>query len=326
MATETVVRRVLITGAAGFVGAKVVARMATDPEFQVTGSDIRAPESVPAGVNFVALDLRNTAGINDLVAQVQPHAIVHLAAIVVPPPGMSRETMRAIDVGGTEALLYAAVRHGVEQVVVTSSGAAYGYYADNPEWIDEDCAIRGNEEFPYAAHKREVEQILAMFRERHPELKQLILRPGTVLGPNVSNHITAIFARKRLLGIRGARSPFVFIWVDDLVEIVVRGVRECKTGIYNVAGDGAMDLTEIAAVLGKPILWLPASLLWVALAVLQPLGLVPWGPEQLRFLRYRPVLNNHRLKHEFGYTPLKDSRAAFAALLEAQPQLKSGGG
>jgi UDP-glucose 4-epimerase len=48
---------------------------------------------------------------------------------------------------------------------------------------------------------------------------------------------------------------------------------------------------------------LPAWLLRGALSILKPLGLTQYGPEQLDFLRYRPVLLNTRLKTVFGYTP-----------------------
>jgi UDP-glucose 4-epimerase len=47
------------------------------------------------------------------------------------------------------------------------------------------------------------------------------------------------------------------------------------------------------------------------LAVLHPIGLSQYGPEQVDFLRYRPVLSNARLKSEFGYEPRKSSREAF---------------
>ena len=45
------------------------------------------------------------------------------------------------------------------------------------------------------------------------------------------------------------------------------------------------------------------------------LGLVPWGPEQVRFLRYRPVLSNRRLIEDFGYQPRKSSSQVFEAFL-----------
>ena len=67
---------------------------------------------------------------------------------------------------------------------------------------------------------------------------------------------------------------------------------------------------------------LPAWLLRGLLTVLHPLGVVQYGPEQVMFLQYRPVLSNARLKRDFAYTPRYTSLEALDALLEAQPMLK----
>ena len=96
-----------------------------------------------------------------------------------------------------------------------------------------------------------------------------------------------------------------------MVGIIVRAVGDGPAGIYNVAGDGALTIHEIAARLGKRCLVLPAALLRTALALLKPLGLTQYGPEQLDFLRYRPVLLNTRLKEVFGYTPQYSSSEVF---------------
>ena len=56
---------------------------------------------------------------------------------------------------------------------------------------------------------------------------------------------------------------------------------------------------------------LPAGLVGVALSILKRLGLTQYGPEQVNFLRYRPVLDNRRLKEEFGYVPRKTSAEVF---------------
>jgi UDP-glucose 4-epimerase len=45
--------------------------------------------------------------------------------------------------------------------------------------------------------------------------------------------------------------------------------------------------------------------------VLHPLGLSQYGPEQVNFLRYRPVLDNRRLKEVFGYVPRLSSAEVF---------------
>ena len=71
-------------------------------------------------------------------------------------------------------------------------------------------------------------------------------------------------------------------------------------------------------ILRKPYRPLPAGLIQGVLRVLKPLRLSQYGPEQVDFLRYRPVLANRRLKEEFGYTPRYTSREAFIAFLDAQ--------
>jgi UDP-glucose 4-epimerase len=48
-----------------------------------------------------------------------------------------------------------------------------------------------------------------------------------------------------------------------------------------------------------------------ALAVAKPLGLSRYGPEQVRFLQYRPVLDNQALKRDFGYQPDLTSAEVF---------------
>ena len=148
----------------------------------------------------------------------------------------------------------------------------------------------------------------------------MVLRIGTILGERVDNQITALFLRKRLLGIRGSESPFVFIWDADVVEIVQRAVTGGVTGIFNVAGDGALTISEIAERLGKQVLWLPDRLLQGVLWAGSKVGISRYGPEQTRFLRYRPVLDNTRLREVFGYTPSHTSSEAFDAWLAAHPE------
>jgi UDP-glucose 4-epimerase len=127
----------------------------------------------------------------------------------------------------------------------------------------------------------------------------------------VRNQITDLFDKPRLIAVQGSDSPFVFIWDQDVVGCILHALAADKSGIYNVAGDGALTIHKIAARLGKHCLVLPAWLLQGALAVLKALGLTQYGPEQVDFLRYRPVLDNRKLKEEFGYVPRKTSAEVF---------------
>jgi UDP-glucose 4-epimerase len=305
---------VAVTGAGGYVGRLLVAALAREPAGfgTILATDVRLPPqpSRDPRVTWRVADVRER-GLAPLLAEHRIHAVVHLAAIVTPGKGSSRALERAVDVDGTRNVVADCLAAGVRQIVVTSSGAAYGYHPDNPAWLTEDDPIRGNVEFAYSDHKRLVEEHLAAVRREHPELEQLVFRIGTILGAGTRNQITNLFEKRVVVGLCGAVSPFVLVWDEDVVGAILHGLRERRGGVYNLAGDGALTLRELAAALGKPYLPLPPALVGPALAVLSRLGLSRYGPEQVRFLRYRPVLANDRLKGELGYVPRKTSREVF---------------
>jgi len=313
-------KRVLITGADGFLGRSLVAALAASGECELlVAQDVR---EVPAerrlsGVVYEQQDVRDPM----LVENFKKHrvdTVVHLAAIVTPGKQSSREFEYSVDVQGTQNVLQACVTAHVKHLLVSSSGAAYGYHADSPDWLVETDPLRGNEVFAYSHHKRLVEESLELYRRVQPALKQTVFRIGTILGEHVDNQITALFEKPRLIAIRGSKSPFVFIWDEDVTGAFLHALRGGHEGTFNLAGDGALSVHEIASLLGKRTREFPAPVLQGALWLGSRLGVSRYGPEQLDFLRYRPVLDNRRLKNELGYVPGKTSREAFLAFVAAR--------
>ena len=304
------IKKVLITGSSGYLGSQTVAALADRADLAVIALDVREPATRLPGVTYEIADIR-APEVDAIVGRHRPDVVVHLASIVTPGKHSNRAFEYDVDVNGTRNLLQACVAHGVRRLIVSSSGAAYGYHADNPEWLTESDPVRGNDVFAYSCHKRLVEEMLADYRANHPELEQIVFRIGTILGPTVRNQITDLFEKPKILAIAGSDSPFVFIHDQDVVGAILHGIDSRATGIYNVAGDGKLTIFEIAERLGKSCRVLPAGLLKTALWVLRKLNLTQYGPEQLDFLRYRPVLLNTRLKSEFGYTPKLTSAQVF---------------
>ncbi|MDH3819065.1 MAG: SDR family oxidoreductase [Myxococcales bacterium] len=317
---------VLVTGAAGYVGRLCVAALAKRlGELSVLvaldWTEIDPSERI-AGVVYAQDDICDPA-LKDLFVEHGVDTVVHLASIVRAPKGAPADLAYRVDVLGTKNVLEACESAGAKRLIVTSSGAAYGYHPDNPEWLDEKDPLRGNDEFEYSKNKRLVEGMLAQWREERPELRQVVFRPGTVVGPDVHSPVTDLFEKPVMLGIVGSESPFVFIWDQDLVACLVDAVFSDKVGVYNQAGDGALTPREIATMLKKPYVALPASVVKAILWAAKGLGVTENGPERVAFLRYRPVLSNRRLKEEYGYTPRLTSREAFELYARARGLLGS---
>ena len=314
--------KILITGGAGYLGSVVLQKLQQDLRNKkidaLICTDLR---EVPRqkrleDVDYEIADITDAARMLALCEQYRPDIIIHLAA-VIDSQSMPRALQYKIDVDGTKNVVEAALKTGVKRLIVSSSGAAYGYHPDNPEWLRESDPVRGNEIFAYSDHKRLVEEMLAEYRKSAPQLEQTIFRVGTILGASTDNLITQLFNKKRVLGLKNFASPFVFVWDEDVAEAIRYATYSEKSGIYNLAGDGAVANKDLAMILGKPYLALPAGLMRFLLRILHPMGLSKYGPEQMLFLQYRPVLDNTKLKTEFGFIPQKSSLETFVYYLEA---------
>jgi UDP-glucose 4-epimerase len=256
--------RWLITGASGAIGLQVIRRLLKDDfkNLEVVASDVRTlPRFIKhKNLSFLHLDIR-TPEAAKFISEGHFTGIIHLASIVSPGKKSNREFEYSVDVLGTKNILEAAVAGKVQQIIVTSSGAAYGYHKNLPEWILEDEPVIGNKVFAYSWHKKLVEDMLEEYQVSHPQLKQLILRPGTILGDMMKNQITDLFEKPAVIGIQGSDSPFVFIWDQDVANIIYLGMMEQKTGTYNLAGDGKVTNKELAKILKKPLVKIPSPIL-----------------------------------------------------------------
>ena len=226
-------KTVLVTGASGYLGKHLIHALATKPDGikHIIAADIREPSpgDMEENVTYVKADVRSLE-ISKIVKTHAVDTIVHLATIVTPPKGSSRDLEYSVDVLGTQNVLNACIENRVEKIIVTSSGAAYGYYADNAVSLTENDPIRGNREFPYSYHKRLVEEMLAEYRAEYPQLKQIVFRPGTILGENVSNQITNLFEKRSSWASKAMHPPLSLSGTGMWSTASKRGSRRIRKG------------------------------------------------------------------------------------------------
>jgi UDP-glucuronate 4-epimerase len=155
--------RVLVTGAAGFIGSTLVDRLLADGR-EVVGLDSfdpfypaqekRANLAAAQGCarfRLIEGDIRDPAAVG-AAFRAGPDGVVHLAALAGVRPSLERPTDYAdVNVTGTAAVLSAAVAHGAPRVVFASSSSVYGEREQGP-FRETDPVERPVS--PYAATKR----------------------------------------------------------------------------------------------------------------------------------------------------------------------------
>jgi UDP-glucose 4-epimerase len=238
--------KTLVTGGAGFIGSNLVdALVARGDEVAViddlsTGRRQNLENALSQGAELIELDIRDPQAVSDAVERVAPEAIFHLAAqidvrkSVADPANDSR-----VNVEGTINVLSAALDHGVERLINTSTGGAiYGEGQIIPAPEDHPVAP----ESPYGTSKFCAEQYCALFTRLHG-LSTISLRYGNVYGPRQDPlgeaGVIAIFCGKLLEGGR----PTIFgdgdqtrdyVFVGDVVDANLRAVESKATGSFNV--------------------------------------------------------------------------------------------
>lgn len=305
-------RRIVITGAAGRVGARVVDAVVGAGQCDEIVAVDRLAEPVEissAGrrITWVRADLAT----DELGAIFEgADVVVHLAC-----GDGDDEAALAGNAAMTERMLGAAAHAGTRHLVLISSAAVYGARFDNPLPLTEDVSLRQTTRFPFAAHKTRLEELVDRWRRERPGSTATVLRPAPVYGPPgvVSWIATATLPP---LGDRIGQSlpAMQFLHIDDLVSAIVHAVERRLDGVYNVAPDGWISGDQAPALLGAALGTLPLP---------EPVsdavtGVVRWarGTREASgakpYMRAPWVVANDRLRST-GWMPRSSSEETFVA-------------
>ena len=234
--------RVLVTGVNGVVGGWV-ARQLLNEGAEVTGL-VRHPTKdrvlrlhlIEGEVRLRKGNITDAKGVFEAFKAVRPDAVVHLAAQAsARVQGNGLETER-VNVEGTVNVLNACVALGIENVVVASTGKAYGEH--DRKRVTEAGALQAQS--VYGASKAAMDLLSRAFAETYG-LNLAVTRCGNVYGPMdlsagrliPSTTLKALRGRKPVINNREAKRDFVF--VKDVARAYARILERIER--RNVAGE-----------------------------------------------------------------------------------------
>lgn len=299
--------RVLVTGVSNPLGAEVARRLAPQVPY-LFGCDIADPVTAMEEMDFVHADTRLSV-IGKLVRQLRIDTVVHLAVMVDSPH--DERSIHETDVIGTMNVLVgcAAPSSSVRKLVVKSSQAVYGAAPGDPSFFSEDMT---NPDRPASGVTRdllEMEQLVSEFALRNDGCDVTVLRLGfrvsedTSLARYVSLPVVPTFA--------GFDPRVQLLHEDDAADAIVRSVVGRHPGVFNVAGDGVVLLSQAIAIMGgRPAPVLPPYGRWLSRIGMKVFAGVDLPAHVADVLTYGSVMDCSRLRAEFGWGPVHSSRQA----------------
>lgn len=319
--------RIVVVGASGNVGTAVLRRLAAEPSVtEIVGVARRPPTGAGApydAASWAAADVAAegaTARLTGIFAGAD--AVVALAWRL--QPSWDRDALERINVGGTRAVLDAALAAGVPQLVYSSS---IGTYAPSPgdEPRDESWPTTGIATSTYSRQKAAVERMLdGVDQDR---LAMLRVRPGIVLQPAAAGEISRFFLgplvptsllRPALVPVlpwpRGLRGQIVH--ADDLADAFVRGLLARATGGLNVATEPLVTRPLVAGLLtARPFDVRPGAVRALAGGTWR-VHLQPTEPGWLDMAMQVPVMDTGKARR-LGWTPARPADEVLGDFLAA---------
>ena len=316
---------VAVTGPTGEIGRPYIRALEEAQEVTEIRGMARRPFDARAHgwrkTRYVQGDILDREAVDRLVDGAD--VVVHLAFVILG----GHEESRRVNLDGSRNVFGAAVDAGARRLVYTSSVAAYGFHAGNPQPLTEAVAARGTDDFYYSAHKAELESVLAGI-VGGAEIETYVFRPCIVAGPEspalVSN-LPSVQAREALPGplrplfdavpsaakvLPDPGTPLQLVHADDVASALVAGtLGRGEPGVYNLAADGDIRMSDVARATGHLPVPVPHPLVAGLVTALNALPFTPARAEWLNAVRVPVVMDTSRAKRVLGWRPRYDTRA-----------------
>lgn len=291
-------RRPFITGVSGYFGSKLVQQLENDSDIQsITGIDIVEPSYSSKKLKFYKLDV-NDHSLRDIMKRENVDSVFHFSFVV--NPIHDSEKMFRINVNGTRHVLDICHRLKIKKILVTSSASAYGAHPDNPPLLKESDPLRANDDFQYARDKKIIDEMCQDYIKTHSDCIFILVRPCIVLGPHVNNYISNSIRRKFIFTVHGYDPCMQFVHEDDLAGVLYYLMRNEIRGIFNIAGDGKIRLSEIIKLANIFNIKLPYPFARALGKLMWKMHLESAPPSILPFIMYPWMVDNSYLKSKLN--------------------------
>lgn len=286
--------RVLVTGAAGFVGSNLIRRLSKE-DIELFAID---KKSLPAGLtdlekngrlHFFVGDIVDYDFVTMTISDARLDYIFHVAALIPSEPDVARDRCLKVNIEGTQNILEASKNSGLRGVILSSSCDLYGQQDDFP--ISEKAEIRIQNFYSLSKYCAELyaKQYYTKFR-----VNLIILRYAGIYGPGKETGVVSKFINNVIkylpprIDNDGSKTKDL-IHINDVVEaniLALKKIEQIGLDIFNISSNEEISLRQLA----EKIIGLVGS------------NLVPVYGEKTS--NERQVFDNSKARKILGFEPM----------------------
>ena len=304
--------RIAITGAASFVGARLLRRLVEQRGARsVVVLDVTHPPAALHNVSYHVVDLTLPGAdrkLMEVLLDEGVETVVHAAFFTDPRRDTSYS--HELESIGTMNLMGGCTAAGVQHVVQRSFTAVYGAHGRNPAFLTEEDAPHPDEQFFWVKDKLEAEQHALSFARRYPQMKVSVLRLAPLLGPGLFSFYTRLFARRAVTVVMGYDPLLQFLHPDDALAAFLAALETRAGGIFNIVPRDTISLLTALHLAEKVTIPVPHPLAYALADAAWSTGLGEAPGGFIDYVRYLFVADGAKASRELGFEARYGSREA----------------
>jgi UDP-glucose 4-epimerase len=250
-------KKILITGGAGFIASCLAERLIKNPEHYVvmvdnllTGSALKLPNNTYKNWRFIKGDVNNYETLSSIMLSHAFDYVFHYAAVVGVQRTLANPVMVLDDITGIRNVLELSKNTGVQRTYFSSSSEVYGEPVEFPQ---NEQTTPLNSRLPYAIVKNVGESYFKSYQQEFG-LDYTIYRFFNTYGPKqssdfvISKFIRAALAHDDITIYGDGSQTRTFCFIDDHLDATVRAFMEnlYVNDVVNIGSDVEIPILEVA--------------------------------------------------------------------------------
>jgi len=271
------------------------------PRLKIHGVDSREIIDAPKGKNFTYEKIKySRTHFEKIFREHEFDTILHLGRLghtLIKRNNLPKNIN--VNLVSTITILDLAQKYSCKKVVILSSYHVYGAHPDNPMFLKEDAPLRGSYKYAELRDGVEMDHMCTnwMWKNQN-EIETIVLRPCNIIGPKIKNSMTQ-YLTTPYAPVPLDYNPLIqFVHELDMASIIVKAAENFKTGIYNVADDDVITLSDAVKIMGIKKMKVPIFLIEQFAKMITPFW--PFPHYLIDYLKYPSTLDNTELKKNLG--------------------------